>query len=172
MFTCKICGKSFDTKQKYGGHMSSHYRTGKKKQVAIPLCIVCGNPVNHYRSRYCSRDCQHSHDQRKWEELWLSGQISGFSETDHWGGVPNRIRNYLFRKHNSKCAICGWGEVNPYTKRIPLEVEHIDGNYKNNRPENLTLLCPNCHSLTPTYRGANRGKGRPKKWTPGLIEDK
>ena len=41
-----------------------------------------------------------------------------------------------------------------------LQVNHIDGNYKNNREENLELLCPNCHSLTPNYRSLNRGKGR------------
>ena len=77
---------------------------------------------------------------------------------------PDRIRNYLFKKYNNSCAICGWNTVNNFTGKIPLEVEHIDGNYKNNRPENLTLLCPNCHSLTATYRGANKGNGRKKTW--------
>jgi predicted HNH restriction endonuclease len=50
--------------------------------------------------------------------------------------------------------------MNPYSKKIPLEVEHIDGNYMNSKEENLTLLCPNCHSLTSTAKGANRGNGR------------
>ena len=36
----------------------------------------------------------------------------------------------------------------------------VDGNYTNNKEENLTLLCPNCHSLTKTYKGANKGNGR------------
>ncbi len=43
---------------------------------------------------------------------------------------------------------------------MPVEVEHIDGDWRNNRLENLILLCPNCHALTPTFRGLNRGKGR------------
>ena len=30
----------------------------------------------------------------------------------------------------------------------------------NNKEENLILLCPNCHSLTQTYKGANRNHGR------------
>jgi hypothetical protein len=38
---------------------------------------------------------------------------------------------------------------------IPIELEHIDGNHANNNLDNLTLLCPNCHAQTPTYRGKN-----------------
>lgn len=38
---------------------------------------------------------------------------------------------------------------------IPLELEHINGINNDNRLENLTLLCPNCHAQTPTYRGKN-----------------
>ena len=63
-------------------------------------------------------------------------------------------------KYQCKCSKCGWGEESPFSHTIPLEVEHIDGNFQNNREDNLTLLCPNCHSLTPTYKGANKGNGR------------
>jgi hypothetical protein len=41
---------------------------------------------------------------------------------------------------------------------IPLELDHVDGDRTNNRLENLRLLCPNCHALTPTYRGRNIGR--------------
>jgi 5-methylcytosine-specific restriction endonuclease McrA len=41
---------------------------------------------------------------------------------------------------------------------IPLELDHIDGDRRNNRDENLRLLCPNCHALTPTYRGRDIGR--------------
>lgn len=74
--------------------------------------------------------------------------------------ISRHIKRYLFEKYNYKCSKCGWGEMNPYSKLIPLEIEHIDGNYQNNKEENLTLLCPNCHSLTATYKGANKGNGR------------
>ena len=93
---------------------------------------------------------------RRWKEGLENGikgdyQISGY------------IRRYLFEKYDGKCARCGWHETNPYTKKIPLEIEHIDGNYMNNNEDNLILLCPNCHSQTATYKGANKGNGRQQR---------
>ncbi len=78
--------------------------------------------------------------------------------------ISKHIRRYLFEKYNNMCNSCGWDEMNPHTGLIPLQVEHIDGNYLNNKEENLTLLCPNCHSLTSTYGGANKGNGRKDRY--------
>ncbi|MFD0368765.1 HNH endonuclease [Streptomyces sp. NPDC127114] len=55
------------------------------------------------------------------------------------------------------CARCGMDAV-WRGRPLPLEVDHIDGDWRNNRLENLRFLCPNCHSTTDSYRG--RGKGR------------
>jgi hypothetical protein len=74
--------------------------------------------------------------------------------------ISLHIRRYLIEKFNNKCSRCGWGEVNPYTGNVPLEVHHKDGDYTNNFEDNLDLLCPNCHSLTETYKAANKGNGR------------
>jgi hypothetical protein len=59
--------------------------------------------------------------------------------------------------------LCGWSEVNPKTKIVPLVADHIDGSWKNNREDNLRLICPNCDSLTSTYAGSNKGNGRPAR---------
>lgn len=55
------------------------------------------------------------------------------------------------------CEHCGWAEKTSdgYT---PLELDHINGDRHDNRIENLRILCPNCHSLTPTYRGRGKRK--------------
>ncbi|MFJ7997294.1 HNH endonuclease signature motif containing protein [Streptomyces sp. NPDC096310] len=73
------------------------------------------------------------------------------------GRVPvERLRRELARSGvEESCAMCGNGrEWNG--KPLRLEVDHISGDWWDNRLENLRLLCPNCHAVTDTYRGRKR----------------
>lgn len=67
----------------------------------------------------------------------------------------NHLRKRLLKENlfEYKCYQCL--NTNWLDKKIPLELEHINGINTDNRIENLTLLCPNCHALTNTYRGKN-----------------
>jgi hypothetical protein len=72
----------------------------------------------------------------------------------------NKLRRRLVEEgvFEHKCSCCGlrkWME-----KEIPLELEHKNGIHSDNRIENITLLCPNCHAFTLTYRGRNKKRLR------------
>ena len=61
------------------------------------------------------------------------------------------IREGLFEPKCYNCNLTSW-RGHP----VPLELEHKNGNPQDNSLDNLTLLCPNCHALTATYRGKNK----------------
>ncbi len=55
----------------------------------------------------------------------------------------------------AECELCGWAQRS-VDGRIPVELDHINGDRHDNRIENLRVLCPNCHSLQLTHRGKNK----------------
>jgi hypothetical protein len=101
-------------------------------------------------------------------QLWSKGKtalddarltkknIDGFF-TENSVVSPAYIRKLLL-KHKLipyKC-VCGIEDIWQETP-ISLQLDHIDGDRKNNSLDNLRFMCPNCHSQTPTYGGKNKG---------------
>ena len=114
-------------------------------------CQNCGkeNPVKgrNYSNKYCDNTCQHEAQYKQRIAEWKAG-----------GKLPKgTVKRYLSEQKQG-CWCCGITEWQG--KDIVLELEHIDGDSTNNTVENLSLLCPNCHSQTDTYKGKNRGNGR------------
>lgn len=124
------------------------------------ICRYCLSKIASDSLRsFCDVTCQNNYQFEKYIKAWKNGENSGTRGKLTFNLSAHLIR-YIHEKYNHKCARCSWSEVNTYTHKIPLEIEHIDGNSLNNSEINLILLCPNCHSLTKTYKNANKGHGR------------
>lgn len=147
-FSCIKCGTEFkdfeSTNRKYCSRSCSaasnnvliktRYVNGKCKQCQIEI---------HGRQIYCSKACHKVFLQEK--------RIN--DGTANFGTV----RKYLLRLER-KCNICNLYEWN--SKPIPLELDHIDGNYQNNALTNVRLICRNCHAQTSNFGIKNIGHGR------------
>jgi 5-methylcytosine-specific restriction endonuclease McrA len=96
--------------------------------------------------KFCSTNCQHEQRKLEFKQLFESGLI-------RTSEAQRRILSELFGYQCKECSISEWK-----SQKLTLQVDHIDGNPDNNFPNNLRLLCPNCHSLTPTYKGGNKNK--------------
>ena len=123
----------------------------------MKTCLNCGKELTGKQQKYCCHNCQIEFQRSEYIALWKKGERDGMSGKN---GMSEHIRNYLLKKFNYCCQKCGWGETNPTTGRIPLEIHHIDGDYRNCTEDNLEVLCPNCHSLTPNFGSLNKeGRG-------------
>ena len=117
-------------------------------------CLKCGKDHDWARTsvgKYCDNKCQQEYQHRKKIDGWLNDGITP--------GVKV-IRRY-FQETYGHCQECGISDWNG--KPLTLEVDHIDGNHQNNSVTNLRLLCPNCHSQTPTFKAKNKGNGRTQR---------
>jgi len=145
---CLNCNRSITSRQgkKFCSLSCSVSFNNRLKTVKIinRSCINCNNTLKRHQKKYCSHKCQFEYI--KIEKI----KSDNFSHKS--------AKNYLIEKFGNQCSECKITEWNG--KPIILELDHIDGNHENNSLLNLTILCPNCHSQTPTYKGRNRGNGR------------
>lgn len=148
----------------------------------IKQCPKCSKDFDSYskwgEKKFCSRSCANSRtfseESKKKKSKALKGRKSSFSieDKESWIakiketalqkylstpfddlGVENKRRR-VFEEQNYCCANCGISEWQGH--KISLELEHKDGNRQNNKRDNLEGLCPNCHSITETWRGRNK----------------
>lgn len=133
--------------KKYCSRSCSAKINNRQRKRYRRTCLHCQEPLTNKQKIYCSPKCQW--DQKR--ESKVRNGTAGFRS----------IKRFLIETYGSKCWECGITEWN--NKPITFEIEHIDGNSTNNDLSNLSILCPNCHSQTSTYKGRNIGKGRYKR---------
>jgi len=122
-------------------------------------CLQCRESTKRSIAKYCSNKCQLDFEYYSYINRWKDGMENG-SRGIHAKNISGYIRRYMINKYNNSCSLCGWKEINITTGQVPLEIDHIDGNSDNNDEGNMRLICPNCHSLTASYRNLNKGNGR------------
>lgn len=118
---------------------------GKIQEIPkISACFNCGKILKP-GNKYCNNKCRLEKNRKDSTKEWLK-------HPDKYKQPKGFMRYWLIEQHGEKCHQCGWNEVNLHMNKIPLDMHHIDGNSKNHYPQNLILLCPNCHSLTKITR--------------------
>ena len=147
---CKHCNHPIAYEKQTNKYCSSSCSASAtnytKKRKSDIFCINCNRLITtRNASTYCSYKCQQSYSRRiKIEKETASSKT---------------MKAYLLEHHGNVCMDieCAWD----FSKRpIKVELEHKDGNSENNIIKNCILLCPNCHSLTDTYKNKNKGNGR------------
>lgn len=153
---CKGCGNTFerDTKNKRNIYCSFECYAKSRNRIILDnkkrerkKCQQCGKES---RNIFCSSKCC---IENHWDKRLKIAKDTGI--LPHRQGTAKII---LLKMRPHQCEICKMIEWNG--KSIPLVMDHINGNHKDNRIENLRLICGNCDMQLPTYKSKNRGNGR------------
>jgi len=117
-------------------------------------CLNCDTEFmwhpSQSRGKYCCNECGIQHV--------LKEKIESGVYT------KSNVLSYFRRFIEYKCTECGISDYNG--KPLRLQIDHIDGNNKNDKLENYRYLCPNCHTQTETWgvkNASEEGKQRIKE---------
>ncbi len=137
---------------KYGISTNPKLPLPRQQQQISLQCLNCESNYEGYKGRkFCSLKCQFEYKHKLKVKDIENNELVG----------KRVLKKYLIAILGYKCqnSNCGWDWSKPST----VEIEHLDGNPKNNKLYNVTLLCPNCHSQTDTYKSKNSKKYKNKK---------
>ena len=154
MKQCLKCGAQHEKSGTYCSRSCANSRIFSDEAKLKKSIALKGKPA--FRSHY-DKEAQAAKSRQRWLEKY---NATPFIEL----GIENRRRR-VFEEQDYCCNKCGISEWQGF--KIPLELEHKDGNSTNTVRENLEGLCPNCHSITDTWRGRNK----PSKNGVNIVTD-
>ena len=110
---CKFCGniiphrdgeQIYDYKRKIfcNRHCSAEYNNMKRSETKYHKCLNCDKETKN--QKFCSTKCASEFRKNARIQDWLDGKLSGNTDSD-WGGLPDYIRAYLFKKYDNKYTI-------------------------------------------------------------------
>lgn len=149
-FVCEYCGNmvskdyvkpSWIKKGRAPKFCSKKCSSNARKRREIVICAFCEKEFEIELSRkskrtfvFCSRECKDKAQSIK------SGSKFYEMRPKHYGKEDSTLyRKRALEFYGPFCKVCGYSIVNV------LEVHHIDGNRRNNKMENLMVLCPTHH---------------------------
>jgi Zn finger protein HypA/HybF involved in hydrogenase expression len=154
------------------------------------ICMYCEQPIESaHAKKFCNSSCSAKYNNRirkprsaesrkktsesikalgpRSEETKIKALLSySISRVKYLFDTPfdslekQSKRTRIIIEQEGKCAHCRISEW--MGQPVCFEMDHIDGNNQNNKRDNLEILCPNCHSNTPTWKGRNSKRDRTK----------
>lgn len=147
---CPYCCTEFvykDSRQKFcsSSCAASDNNAHRRRKVVPPkTCAQCGRELHNGQKKFCSRNCISQYNTAKeYANVGTKKQLTA------------RLKKTILKEAEYTCISCGLSQI--WNGRpITLQIHHVDGNPRNNRVENLQVLCPNCHSQTDNHGNKKR----------------
>ncbi len=137
-----------------------------KRKKNIRYCHICSTVLKDSSQKYCSPPCMWEGIHGEKLSQWLDGSFDGSGAN---GDLRGSFRNWMLAQADYKCTLCGWNQKNPFIDKVILTIDHIDGNWQNNKRDNLIVLCYNCHTLTPTFCSLNKNSPGKRHGGPRAV---
>lgn len=130
------------------------------------VCEICGatffiRKSHAHARRNCSAKCmgiwKSKNKSGANSHMWKGGKSRSWSV--YKGGFSFHLKKAIREKYKNKCTFC--------SSEVRLQVHHVNEDPKDNREENLVLLCTSCHvsfhRLSEQKKGINRLNGDKNK---------